>query len=361
MTNENRTPEEIERAIEAERSELTSTLGDLQDKFSIDTLVRQVREQFGEHGGDLGRSVMEQLKTNPVPLALTAIGIGWLMVGSSGKSSEARRSSVSDDDYGTSSYNEVRAYRRPAAVPVRDDGPDWSHDDTDDIPTSSDRMFGRSGVQWDRTVPGYSPDMSSQTDNSSTGSSTRDATGTSSEQTGERVRSKVKTYGQRISQGTEDFSEEARERVLAARQKAVDMRRTATKSAGQGADAAMDFYDRQPLVIGALALAIGSAMAGALPRTKTEDDLMGSQSNQLFSEAERIFEEEKGKAIKVAKAAGDEIKDVAKETKADLDSQAPGEKSAPQAAIDTGMSKVDRVVTTAKSTAKDENLGKPKV
>ena len=55
MTSETRTPKEIEREIETQRSALTSNLEDLQDKFSIDTLVRQIGDQFREHGSfDLG-------------------------------------------------------------------------------------------------------------------------------------------------------------------------------------------------------------------------------------------------------------------------------------------------------------------
>ena len=68
MTSETRTPKEIEREIETQRSALTSNLEDLQDKFSIDTLVRQIGDQFREHGGDMGRSISDQVKANPIPL-----------------------------------------------------------------------------------------------------------------------------------------------------------------------------------------------------------------------------------------------------------------------------------------------------
>lgn len=42
MTSNNRSPEEIEREIERERAGLTSTLDDLQDKFSVETIARQI-------------------------------------------------------------------------------------------------------------------------------------------------------------------------------------------------------------------------------------------------------------------------------------------------------------------------------
>ena len=81
MTNDNRTPEEIEREIERERAGLTSTLDDLQNKFSVETIARQFSDQFREHGGDIGRSVTDAVKRNPIALALTGAGLAWLMAG----------------------------------------------------------------------------------------------------------------------------------------------------------------------------------------------------------------------------------------------------------------------------------------
>ena len=52
MTNETRSPKEIERDIERERAGLTNTLSDLQDRFSIESLARQVSDQVREHGGE---------------------------------------------------------------------------------------------------------------------------------------------------------------------------------------------------------------------------------------------------------------------------------------------------------------------
>lgn len=355
MTDETRTPEEIEREIEAERSALTSNLGDLQDKFSVDTLIAQVRAQFNEHGGDVGRTVAEQAKANPIPLALTAIGIGWLMFGSGRIApKEAPRRSYGDDDRRT--YDTAR---RPLAAPVYDDGPDWAREDEgDDHGTVLSRLNApgnsrASGVSTKSSSDGMSSETAEMTDDDGPSMADRARGGLQS------ARDAADRMTQRLSQGTEDLSEEARIRVVAARRRAVDMRRSSARSAAQGADAAVDFYERQPLVVGAIGLALGSAMAGALPRTQVEDDAMGDHSDALFAEAERLFEEEKAKVNRVAQAVTEETRDVAQETKADLDDHAPGSKTAAQAAADEAGSKVDRVVDAAKSAAEDEKLGKP--
>ncbi len=355
MTNETRSPKEIEREIETQRSELTSNLEDLQDKFSIDTLVRQIGDQFREHGGDMGRSISDQVKGNPIPLALTGIGLAWMIFGNSQKPAPASGFSRAEDDYRRSTLASGRPYTPPAsATPSYDNSPSWSHDEPDDnAPSATDRLSAGAANAKDKVNSGVE---SAKSGVASAASSAISAIASGAES----VQSSVSAAGNRISEGTESLTEEGRKRVIAARQKAVEMKRSAMRSVSDGADVATDFYDNQPLVIGALALAVGAALGGALPRTKVEDDLMGDQSDTLYDEAESIFEEEKAKAMKVAESVKDEVKDIAAETKADLDNGAPVEKNAAQAVGDKAKSMANRVAEAAKTTAKDEDLGKPK-
>lgn len=381
MTNDSRSPKEIEREIEEQRSDLTSNLEDLQDKFSIDTVVRQIGDQFREHGGDMGRSISDQVKANPIPLALTGIGLAWMMFGSGAKSqtTQARISDHRDDDRYSDVENDYRRTReaqgRPYVAPTtyptaRNDGPSWSHDD-DDGPSLADRASSGAAAVKDgassaaSSVGGAARNAGSTASGaaSTAASKVSDAAATAKSSVtnaAESARSGVMAAGSRIAEGTENLTEEGRMRVITARQKAVDLRRQTARSAQEGVDVAADFYDRQPLVMGALALAVGAALGGALPRTKAEDDLMGSQSDNLIDQAERILEEEKAKAMSVAKSVKDEVTDIASEAKSDLDSGAPGDKTAAQAIGDKAKSVAGRVADKAKSTAKDEKLGKPK-
>lgn len=378
MTNDSRTPQEIEREIEAQRSDLTSNLEDLQDKFSIDTVVRQIGDQFREHGGDMGRSISEQVKANPIPLALTGIGLAWMMFGNSQKSSgdnilrdDGLRSA--NRDIRQSHAEQGRRYAQPSPyTSQRHDGPAWSQDDewddgystadrmSDGIATAKDKAANSADAIKDRasavasTVSDGAATAGSKISDVAASTQSALASGSKSVQAG------LSVDGNRIAEGTETLTEEGRKRVIAARKKAIELRRQTARSMNDGADMAADFYDRQPLVVGALALAVGAALGGALPRTKTEDDLIGHQSDSLFDEAEQIFEEEKSKAMAVAKSVQDKVKDIAAETKADLNRAAPGDKSAVEAVSDKAKSMVGRVTDTAKRTAKDENLGKPK-
>lgn len=373
MTTDNRTPEEIEREIEVQRSALTSNLEGLQDKFSIDTLVRQVGDQFREHGGDLGRSITEQVKANPIPLALTGIGLAWMMFGSGQKPANTASYSTSEDQFRRAQLAQGRPYTPPSRPPAdHDTRPAWAREDHTSGSSVTDRLSDRAGDVKDSAAhgvetvrKGVSSAASSVADSAaSAGSSVADAAssaGSAIASGAKSVQSSIAHAGSRIAEGTESLTEEGRERVIAARQKALELRRSTMQSISHGTDAAADFYDRQPLVIGALALAFGAALGGALPRTKVEDEWMGSESDMLYHEAERIFEEEKAKAMKVVDSVKDEVKDIASEAKSDLDSGAPGDKSAAQAVADKAKTAVSRVADTAKSAAKDEDLGNSKV
>ncbi len=368
MTTEHRTPEEIEREIESQRSELTSNLEGLKDKFTIDTLVRQIGEQFREHGGDVGRSISDQVKANPIPLALTGIGLAWMMFGG-GQRPGSSGFSGAEENARRPHLDQGRSYARPdPRLSNHDHRPSWARVDHQAEPSLADVGSGShndGGSRGEEGIGGSASSVASTvsetiSDAGSSLSGAASSAGSTIADGAKAVKSGLAAARDRVAEGTEELTEEARQRVIAARQKAMEMGRNTSQSVTQGADAAVDFYDRQPLVIGALALAVGAALGGALPRTRAEDDLIGGQSDALYAEAERIFEEEKSKAMAVVKAVKDEVKDIATETKSDLDSSAPGDRSVAQVLGDKAKLAAERVTDVAKTTAQKEKLGKPR-
>ena len=79
-----------------------------------------------------------------------------------------------------------------------------------------------------------------------------------------------------------------------------------------------DALSEYPLVAGALAFAAGAAVAALLPRTRMEDRAVGTYSDRLMAEAERIFAEEKSRAASALRAAADEAGKVARDAVADV-------------------------------------------
>ena len=305
MTNDSRTPEEIEREIERERAGLTNTLDDLQDKFSVETIARQFSDQFREHGGDIGRSVTDAVKRNPIALALTGAGLAWLMAGdrAPGRDRMGTRDSYDHrDPRNRTNYYGDRddhsglpvAAQQHGVIPAgqrRDlgpqpgdpskpyysgevarsgDVPSWArHDDDDDTPglaqragDAASRAGGRvSGAASSAgsTVAGKAKGAAGAVSDAghSVASGARDFTSSTADRAAQLRR--------RLAEGTEDLSEAARERVIAARESAVRARASAASYGREGRDRAVDIFEDQPLVVGALALAVGAAI-GAAPR-----------------------------------------------------------------------------------------------
>lgn len=400
MTNDTRSPEEIEREIERERAGLTNTLDNLQDKFSVETIARQFSDQFRQHGGDIGRSVSDAVKSNPVALALTGVGLAWLMLGDKSDPRDRydrrdrgfdRNDSYDDDRHddrvgrtGLPSRGSVQSVPSQARSLGRGpgdtskpyysgrhgsdaDAPSWMRDTDNDSPGVADKVREKAQA----VGAGMSKAATSVTDKVSfagkTASDTASQAAGAVSDAGNSVAGTARDMAfstseraaalrARLSEGTENMSEEARSRIIAARERAVDARDAAARYGRQGREKAADMFEDQPLIAGALALAVGAAIGAALPRSKLEDEYLGKQSDTMFDEAERIFEEEKQKLGKVAKAATDEAKKVVSEAKTNADDAASGD-TAVQAVVNKAKASGKRIADAAEAEAKEQNMG----
>lgn len=146
------------------------------------------------------------------------------------------------------------------------------------------------------------------------------------------------SFRERIAQGTEDLTEEARTRVIAARERAIAAGREMNRQAHHAQDRSIDLFERQPLIVGAIAFAIGAAIGAALPRTRLEDSTFGATRDDLVAEAERIYEEEKIRARAAIKEAGSEaqqaVKDAAGAAQDELKDHVPDKKDGKAKAAD---------------------------
>jgi hypothetical protein len=67
-------------------------------------------------------------------------------------------------------------------------------------------------------------------------------------------------------------------------------------------------YERQPLLLGALGIAIGAGIAAAFPATEFERSIAGEASDEIKAKASSFASEGLGKAETVAKKAVDQVK-----------------------------------------------------
>ncbi|PVA11332.1 hypothetical protein DC366_06230 [Pelagivirga sediminicola] len=402
MTNDTRSPEDIEREIERERAGLRDSIDGLQNRLSFDGMFQQFGDQVREHGGDFGRSVAQSARDNPVALALTGVGLAWLMFGNN------RKASGYDDRYSAprdrrdfdedvpqyaarrgASYTGPKTAARQVGARQTADRPnpgqpawarDWDRGELEGShhggPSLGARVSEASSHVGDHVRDAASgardavaSSSSSAADAVSSGAgkaagTVRDAVQGAADTASSAAQSVRDAAGnvwssaahhadavqRRLSEGTEHLSEEARERIAAARARAMDARDAAARRLNRGADQVADFYEEHPLVVGALAFAVGAAVAGALPRTRLEDEYVGEYSDDLYDEAERIYHEEVEKAQRVAKAGIDEAKNVASDLQGDA-------ADATDAAARKAKSAADRVAGAVKDKAEEENLG----
>lgn len=321
MSHESRSTAEIEREIERERAALAQSLGALQDRFSVEGITRQVTDQVVRHGGDLSHSVGRSVKDNPIALALTGVGLAWLIY------SDSHRHADSAAGTAVSAATD----RTPPHTGV---GVSSGHSASSSAMGAVKNAGAEAARRWDR--------MSSELDKQ-----------------GQRARASAADLYQRLHEGTENMSEAARDRVVKAREAAYHAQLQVERTAARAKRGASDLFHEQPLLIGALAIAAGAALGSVLPRTKAEDAAFGAQSDHVFEEAERIFAEEWAKAEKVGSAVASEVKAVAKEEKARADRMAAGGKTAGQVAVSEAKAATQRVADRAKKEADTQGLGKP--
>ena len=96
----------------------------------------------------------------------------------------------------------------------------------------------------------------------------------------------------RLDRGLDDLSAKARERVKAARLKAVEAQDAVDRQAARVTAAASDTHQSHPLLSAAIAAGIGGLVGALLPNTRHEDRLMGAHRDAALRDAEAVLREE---------------------------------------------------------------------
>ena len=250
---------EIRHGIAETRAELDGTLDQLQERLSPGHVKEQVRESLKEtidetktalRAATVGKvetmirdtgntlsearqSIWDTVRENPVPAALSAIGLTWLFLNRGGRN----------------------------------------------------RSEGHLSAR--RYAGGFEPDEYGR------GYGERDRGLTA------RAGSAVRQVREQASDVAESVKEHASDAVESAQKKAGELASTASETVERVADRAQvqvrrveqavgHWMDDNPLAVGAVALAAGTAIGLALPRTEKEDRLLGSARDTVVERAEEL-------------------------------------------------------------------------
>lgn len=244
------TAEDIEDEIARTRGEMTETLTAIERKLSPQQIMDQAVDTMREFLSDRTR-VAQMVRDNPIPLALVGLGLGWMAVSAatSGGRAQAR------GRYG--SYEAMEGV-----------SPGWAGEDTG---------------------AGYAPGVESPSYGTA---------GVATEYAGVTAGGTSSTSGT-IGQAREtmrDTADRARGRVS-------QWSRQARSSASQAADRTRDAFQDRPLMMGALALAVGAAVGAMLPRSRAEEETFGEMGGDLAQKAREAGSDLAQKATRVAERA----------------------------------------------------------
>lgn len=294
------TAQHLESEIEAHRAGVEETLDKLKQRLSVDQMVEDVGQFLGvENVRDTLHAAGQQVRENPMALALIGAGVAWLMMGrgTTATSSDDRWRGESDTGYG-----------------------------------------GRSGDHWQSYADGQ--DKLRDSDNTLTGKAMASVSDLG-ETLGE-VPGKVRDAMGKAAEGMQSSVEQVKEK------------------AGTTVRPLTDTIIAQPLLVGAATLAIGAILGSALPRTRTEDRLLGPQRDKMWNAASQATAEMGGRVADAAKATYDAATDAARDEGLLPDAKgatlAEKVEHVAQAAVDTAAAQVEPVLHGSES-ASDKAMG----
>lgn len=279
-----RSPDEIQQDIRQTRSQMDSTLDAIQQRLSpshlMDEAIRYLR-----HGGgnEFAHNLNESIKRNPVPVTLMGIGLAWLMM--SGK--EGR---YAPDRAGSSHLGERMSSMADTLGSAMAAGRDKLADAKESLSSAGSSMRERLGQTSDR----LSHASSRISDSAST--------------TGDSLRESTRHEARRLSGSARYSAQRAR----------------------SGFDTMLH---EQPLLLGALGVAVGAALGAMLPSTRQEDEIMGEARDQVAGEVKQQARLQLRRGKRIAQAAGEAAAHAAEEEAGQQQQQAAD--SSPQASAST--------------------------
>lgn len=246
-----RTRERLSQDVEALGAKLSPDNMKAEAKRAIKRTVRRGTDELREGVNSATDSVSSFVGTNPLPIALIGVGVGWLI------------------------WN---ARTRPKS------GVNYA-------------MRGRAEV-YDDSYDDYGADY--------------DSSGRGAGRQLNRLRDQVQDGVSTIKRSASAQARRAREKVDELENTAREQLNTAREQLGKAVDVAERGFEERPLLLGAVALGAGLAVGLGIPATQSENQLIGQYRDKLMARAKDSLGELRGKAEGVAQRTYETAKETAK-------------------------------------------------
>jgi hypothetical protein len=252
-------PEELERELGRTRADLNETLHAIERRFSREQLVDQALDYLRGGPREFASNLANQARDNPIPVVLTAIGLGWLM---------------------------AAGQRAPH-------GPEYT---SEGLPESgpSVKTRGKEAVEKGKEAYGSAAESMHHL----------------GETVGEKSEALRETMGEKFS-GAHEGMERARKGLrFRARAVASGMRRGSEGTASgirHSGEKTRDTFSyllrEQPLTLAALGIALGAGLAAGLPTTRRERETFGPVRDETVNRAREVGREQMEKTREDLKQA----------------------------------------------------------
>jgi len=225
---------------------------------------------------DEDRSVL----SNPVPLALIGLGVGWLVWSNTshpGVDARLRDASRRARQYGSQAVNRVEEFRDQAvnrASELRDQVSNRTSEWVDEA--------GNRASEW------------------------RDRASDATQSVRDRVQNQ--SGGQR-----QDFSSGYSAGQTNYRDRARDYGDQASRRARQGYSSVVGMVDEHPLLAGIMGVAVGAVLGASIPSSQYENEWLGDYSDELYNRAREYGSEAIDRASTVARTAAEAGMEAARE------------------------------------------------
>jgi hypothetical protein len=262
----------------------------------VEHMVRTV----GDTTEDTRYGIVETIKQNPIPAALTGIGLAWLLMN---RQSAPRRP-------------ERGVYRGQSNYRDRDDnrGDQYRYYRED-----RDRYGYAAGAYG--SAPTYGASYGQGRDEGGVIDRTKEKVGQMADSTGSMVGRAGDAIGNAADQAGDTIGQAAGQAGDTMGRMAGQVGETASTLAHQAQYRARRVEDQigrtmqdNPLALGAVALALGTAVGLAVPQTQRENELFGQARDTLVERAQGMAQETFEKVQEVAAEAGQTVQREAKAT-----------------------------------------------
>ena len=254
--------ERIEADLARDRASVAGTLDALRHRFTGDALMHDAKSVLVQNVGPLTARLDQTVRANPLAVALIGIGAAWLAFG--------RRKDRRD--------HSLAGTRREALIRWEDEGgPAFDQPVQDDMSWvhESDSLRDKAKTALKRIEDAAKAGLTTVAE--------------TAEDRADLLSRYAVDAAKALRKGIEDLPAATQDRLVALREQAYRVPRVAVA-------ATRHLLEEQPLIAGAVALAVGAGMAAALPRTPVEDRLFGAERDRLIDHAQATLRAERARA-----------------------------------------------------------------